>query len=515
MEKINKKKVSQLPEAKSIDGFYAFGTDKNDNSVKVPLELLKGNKGDTGDQGEKGDDGNSVANKTIFNISQYNNKYDYPDLATARNAVPSDLRGIGQIITCMMGNGSWMTEQFVGKDVSDWEMPANWESRGNVKNPVYSTKELLGTSINWSSYAYEGTNWMDTSGKWSTGATVTSNKYILKVPVNNGTYKIKADIIKLGNNLQKTIFIHSSSGTLQTKYIVSSFPHNIVIPNSGFITILESLYNNTTSSYEHQLSNIKITKDVEKNTFTDGAVSIDIENLNNVIENLKTDHPLKGKRISILADSISAYTDSIPVGNSGWYPKNDVTSVNSMWWKRLITETGAILDTNDSWGGAAISNHNPVAGSDSPYVSDLRINRLGTPDIIFVFGGTNDFGSVHTPLGGYNFGNTQDISEFKQAVTYLFQKLMTTYPFSKIICLTPILRSDNKGIPAKDSGKFLFEFSDILIHVANIYGIKVIDLLKCGINYGNASSYLYDGIHPNANGMKLLSDFLIKETLNI
>mgnify|MGYP000266251149 FL=1 len=55
METVNKKKVSQLPEATTIDGFYAFGTDKNNNSVKVPIELLKGNKGDPGDQGVPGE----------------------------------------------------------------------------------------------------------------------------------------------------------------------------------------------------------------------------------------------------------------------------------------------------------------------------------------------------------------------------------------------------------------------------------------------------------------------------
>lgn len=536
MSKINKKKITDLPVAETTEGLLTLGVDNTGKSVQVSINQLKGNKGDKGDapvvgangnwwiegidtgKPARGEDGTNIAYKVTFNVSQYNNVFNYTDETAARNAVPAALKGLGQQITYKLASGKWVNEQYTGTDVSGWTTVTNWKGIGGVENPVYSTKEYIGEVISWSSYIYEGTNWMNASGVWSTGGTTTLNNYILKLPLSAGTYKISADIIKSGSDLQKTIFIHSESGSLQTKYIASSFPYTIVLSGNATMTILENIYNNSTSSYEHRLSNIVITKDVEKSTFTDGTESIDIENLNTVItkiENLNTDHPFKNKRISILADSISAYTDTIPNGNSGWYPKNNVTSVNLMWWKRLMLETGAILDTNDSWGGAAISSYSPQAGVNSPYVSDLRVNRLGTPDVIFIFGGTNDFGGVHAPIGDYNFGNTQDTLVFKQAVTYLFQKLTIKYPNSKIICITPILRSDNKGIPAKDNGNFLFQFSEILMYVANIYGIKVIDLLKCGINYGNAASYLYDGIHPNANGMKLIADYVIKETQSI
>lgn len=59
MEKINKKKISQLPEAETLNGFYALGTDNNNNSVRVSVDLLKGNKGDSGEKGEPGKDGTS------------------------------------------------------------------------------------------------------------------------------------------------------------------------------------------------------------------------------------------------------------------------------------------------------------------------------------------------------------------------------------------------------------------------------------------------------------------------
>lgn len=41
-----KVKVSELPQASSLDGFFAFGVDVDTNrSVKVPMALLQGNEG--------------------------------------------------------------------------------------------------------------------------------------------------------------------------------------------------------------------------------------------------------------------------------------------------------------------------------------------------------------------------------------------------------------------------------------------------------------------------------------
>lgn len=54
-------KISQLPEATSVDGLVTIGTSAENESVKVPFSLLKSNlqgpKGDQGEQGEKGEKG--------------------------------------------------------------------------------------------------------------------------------------------------------------------------------------------------------------------------------------------------------------------------------------------------------------------------------------------------------------------------------------------------------------------------------------------------------------------------
>lgn len=89
MEKIKRVKASQLPDATNIDGFKAFGikvnTDGTIDNVKVPMDLLKGNKGDDGtvafeelteeqrlslkgekgDKGDKGDKGEGLDYNTM------------------------------------------------------------------------------------------------------------------------------------------------------------------------------------------------------------------------------------------------------------------------------------------------------------------------------------------------------------------------------------------------------------------------------------------------------------------
>lgn len=164
-EEIEIIEIGSLPEASSIDGLYTPGIDGNNNSVKVPINLLKGNEGDSPVIGPNGnwwisgvDTGQSAQsspnNKTVFNVSSYNNKYDYINLAEARSAIPANLRGAGQIITYKLASGEWVTEQYRSTDIDGWSVIDNWINRGDtaIVNPFmvqqielwkpYSTLEI-------------------------------------------------------------------------------------------------------------------------------------------------------------------------------------------------------------------------------------------------------------------------------------------------------------------------------------------------------------------------------------
>lgn len=116
-------KMSDLPEAASIDNLLTLGVDNQNNSVKVPIALLKGNKGD------KGESGGNLTSKSIYNITQTTGS-TYPDRQTARNAVVADLRASGQIVAYKLTNLTWVTEQFVGDNVSSWGVNGNWKEVG-------------------------------------------------------------------------------------------------------------------------------------------------------------------------------------------------------------------------------------------------------------------------------------------------------------------------------------------------------------------------------------------------
>ena len=127
MGSINKRKISELPVASTLDGFITLGVDNTNKSVQVPIEMLRGNKGDKGD---KGDSGDTALSKYITNVSQLNNKYDYADKQAARNAVPSGFRAFGQIVSYKLASGDWVTEQYIGTTLDVWATDDNWKLIG-------------------------------------------------------------------------------------------------------------------------------------------------------------------------------------------------------------------------------------------------------------------------------------------------------------------------------------------------------------------------------------------------
>ena len=99
------------------------------------------------------------------------------------------------------------------------------------------------------------------------------------------------------------------------------------------------------------------------------------------------------------------------------------------WWHLLCQKRGFKLDTNNSYSGATICN----TGYDGNDYTDrsfiTRASNLGCPDIILVFGGTND-SWANSPLGemkheGYT---SQDLFSFRPAVSYLARYLTKRYP---------------------------------------------------------------------------------------
>ena len=154
--------------------------------------------------------------------------------------------------------------------------------------------------------------------------------------------------------------------------------------------------------------------------------------------------------ISILGDSYSTFKGYVlPDSNYVWYPQekaenNDVQDIRQLWWHQLIREHGYRLCQNNSFSGATIC-HTGYKGedySDRSYCT--RLKYLGSPDIILVFGGTNDTWAK-SPIGDYKYSDwsRHDLFKFRPAMAYLLANLQNRYPGTDIyVIINDILSED-------------------------------------------------------------------------
>jgi hypothetical protein len=156
-----------------------------------------------------------------------------------------------------------------------------------------------------------------------------------------------------------------------------------------------------------------------------------------VLTPLAAQHHSSRMRVSILGDSYSTYEGYIPTGNAIWYwaktdtANTDVSSVRQTWWWQLISRGGYLLEKNESFSGATIS-YRGYRGEDYTDRSFItRLPRLGSPDILFIFGGTND-SWAGVPVGEPQSG---DLFTYSPALDRLLADAKDRYPNVQIYFL--------------------------------------------------------------------------------
>ena len=273
---------------------------------------------------------------------------------------------------------------------------------------------------------------------------------------------------------------------------------------------------------------------IRTKNFNSADIDTDIdENITSIIEKYK------GKKISILGDSISTYgvpdsrnedgtycysyypTETCRYSQSGSVTIEGTTyssiqfDVNNTWWMQVINRLGATLGINESWRGTRVAG-----AGESAFNNQTRINHLGgngNPDLILVFGGTNDAGGSVT-LGTFNGGVYSDydtseeiaalpVTTFADAYKAMLIRLMYTYPSSEIVCILPTFTTSYYTIAALDN------YVEVIKEACDFFGIKWIDVRVSEITIFNKASYLVDGIHPNAAGMTLLANKIYKHLI--
>lgn len=256
----------------------------------------------------------------------------------------------------------------------------------------------------------------------------------------------------------------------------------------------------------------------------------------------------KGKRLSILGDSISTFgtpnqanatgTWNYP-GNRCRYPQaNLFTEVDYMYWKILLDKTGMEFGINESWAGSRVANTQTTdsgdLGPNRCIASKTRIQHLGnngTPDVIIVYGGTNDiagstlgtfnpeapikFATLTTtpPSNPASLTDAQiddlDVSTFANAYVAMLVRLQRYYPEAIIVCLTPNYCKSYYGTNYVKMKNYV----NCMIEICDFFGVEYIDLRKVGIGLMDMAGDTYtealpDGIHPGIKGHRLIAEYL-------
>ena len=227
---------------------------------------------------------------------------------------------------------------------------------------------------------------------------------------------------------------------------------------------------------------------------------------------------IKGKKVSIIGDSISTFNGYNPSGYAVFYPKGNVTSVSQTWWYQVINELEMTLLKNCSWSGSECYGDSSSTTSAAAGCSTKRINDLadGTtkPDIIFCYIGINDFynntglpDTMWTPASATPADST-NINNFFDAYVIMINKIKQTYPNARVFCFTlmdcPTVKT---GYPLiNGAGVALNTFNDHIRLVANTFGCDVIELHNCGLHQYNFSSFGTDTTHPNVAGHAKMKD---------
>lgn len=236
---------------------------------------------------------------------------------------------------------------------------------------------------------------------------------------------------------------------------------------------------------------------------------------------------LRGKRVSILGDSISAYTGTIPSGNAQYYTGSNsgVSSANEMWWKVLCDKTGMEPLVINGWSGSCVTagvRTDTTEASNASRCKALHNSNI-LPDVVLIAMGVNDY-SYDAPLGTWNGKTTvgTDTSNFRAAYAKMIYDIQQSYPEAAIVCITPWFAqrgTDNGGTYVNGLGLTERAYADAIIEIAGITGCQVIDGQQMGFNRNNYyPTYCVDSstnpTHPNAAGHRIMGNVIAEQLLS-
>lgn len=180
--------------------------------------------------------------------------------------------------------------------------------------------------------------------------------------------------------------------------------------------------------------------------------------------------------------------------------------------KNYVSLVGQILGcevANFGIGGTRIAKR---SGEDPyPEYFILRAKKMKDADLVFVFGGTNDYGHGDAPFGSYE-DRTSDT--FCGAFCELTDYLISRYGKEKLCYILPLPRYDQdnpygdgsgmKTVPGPTLTEYIKAERDLLFK----YGIDTLDLSDVFEvpKVNTPTELMQDGLHPNDKGHRLIAE---------
>lgn len=196
------------------------------------------------------------------------------------------------------------------------------------------------------------------------------------------------------------------------------------------------------------------------------------------------------KSVSILGDSYSTFENYIePKSNEMWYfvhadPKRtDVTDVKQTWWHQLIKDGGYRLEQNNSYSGSTVCTTGYRGEDYTERAFITRMDNLGCPDILLIFGATND-SWANAPIGEFVWGDwtEEQLKSFRPALAYMLSHIVDRYPNTELLYII------NDGLKP--------EITSSIVEACDRYGVPYVQLQDIDKTAG----------HPNVNGMKQIKE---------
>lgn len=205
---------------------------------------------------------------------------------------------------------------------------------------------------------------------------------------------------------------------------------------------------------------------------------------------------LKGKKLSILGDSISTYRGvtndpnilvslydhpcfyraSFPLGRT--------------YWGRLMESLGLELCVNNSWSGGNLSGRdNPSSGVNR--ASELSSNCGEKPDVIIVFMGINDLGR-RVPLEVF-------AADYARTLNVICDR----YPDAWVCCVN--LPDRDPSMKAATE-RFNRAIDDAVARAGTRFFVA--DLFHSRLNNDGYYDNTVDGLHPDEDGMRMIAEVI-------